>query len=67
MDKMECVQCEKFIKDITPEPVVMCGDCIKTHLTTTFSQVGTGEITNKTYEINDDRARVIYVTLTAKL
>lgn len=64
---MECVQCEKYIKDITPEPIVMCGDCIKTHLTTTFSQVRSGEIVNKTYEINDEHGRVVYVTLTAKL
>ena len=67
MNKLECVQCERYIKSITPEPIVMCGDCIKTHLTATFSQVIRGEILNKTYEVIDEHGRVVHVTLTAKL
>lgn len=64
---MECVQCERYIKSITPEPIVMCGDCIKTHLRKSFSQVCSGEIVNKTYEVTDEHGRRVYVTLTSKL
>jgi hypothetical protein len=67
MDEIECVQCERYIKNITPEPIVMCGNCIKTHLTETFSQVICGEIKNKTYQVTDNHGRKVYVTLTAKL
>lgn len=62
---MECVQCEKYIKDIKPEPIVMCGDCIKTHLPKNFP---TDNSVNKTYDFTVENSKYrVCITLVSKL
>jgi hypothetical protein len=41
INSMYCIHCERNVNEITPEPIVVCGDCIKYVYTISLDAVNT--------------------------